>query len=352
MPTEKDENGRQAVFTVGESREESIRIEDSPKPEIGPTEVLVHNRFAGVNFAQIEQRRGVYEGIGYRDWEPPLITGHECSGIVEEVGREVDSWSEGDRVLISTLEGGLREYFTFDTEKVLGEGDGTEITLAFDLRSDTDLAEVLPFAIQGLTAYGCLNVWSDITAEDNVLLHAAAGGVGSMAVQLADKIGATSFGTASTEEKLSYATELGLDYPIQYTEEDTVEQVRDVLGTDDGIDLTIDGVGGSAFKESVELTDRFGDIIVLGVASGRPGIVSTPKLIFQNVSVKGQHLWNSLAYSDTQRFERGMDELLEMYYQDEIVSHIDEVFSIDDLVEAHEYVAERNSIGKVAIEFD
>lgn len=343
---------QEVVFTEGDGPEESIEFREAPVPSIGSSEVLVENRVAGINYADVNVRQGVYEGCGYRSYEFPCLGGFESGGVVVETGEDVTEFEVGDRVGYINIDGVLREYVTYDTDVPFGPGTGEQAKWIRKLPGRADLVEVQQLLVQATTAYLSLHYWGSVSAGDNLLISAAAGGVGTQLVQLADAADVTTFGTASTEEKLDVCRYLGLDHGIDYTEEDTVEAVREVVGEDGGIDLAVDGVGGRIFKDALELLNPLADVVSLGNASGRPGMVSTPNLVFGGHAVKGAHLFGEALYGSTRPYQRALDDVMGMYLGDELRPIVDREFDVEDIADAHRYIQDRDSIGKVVLRFD
>jgi NADPH2:quinone reductase len=179
------------------------------------------------------------------------------------------------------------------------------------------------------------------------LIHAAAGGVGTAAVQLASLADAETFGTASTEAKISLALDLGLDHGIQYTETD----FRDVIAaeTDEGVDLVLDGVGGQTFDRSLDALEDFGRIVTYGVASGEVAKADTSRLLFENKSVIGFHLGNAMR-NRPESVLSAVPELSRLLADGELEVVVGETFDLEDAAAAHQYVEDRKSVGKVVLE--
>jgi NADPH:quinone reductase len=319
---------------------------EADRPEPGPGEVRIEVEAAGVNFADVMQRRGEYPGGP----EPPFTPGMEAAGTVDSVGENV-SLRRGDRVVAMIDRGGYAEYAIAEPESVfpIPEGMGFE--------------EAAGFPVQFLTAHGCLFEWGGLErgaegASENssgrspradgerVLIHATAGGVGTAAVQLASRAGAEVFGTASTG-KLEHAAEMGCDHPIDYTEEDFVEEIRE--RTDgEGVDLVLDGVGGETFERSPKTLVPFGRIVTYDVASGEPGRVETPEVFFRNASVIGYHLGRALRH-EPNRVLKSVSDLTEGFADGELEVSVGETFPLAAADEAHGFVESRESTGKVVL---
>lgn len=301
---------------------------DRPEPESG--EVRIEVEAAGINFAEIMQRRGEYPGGP----EPPFTPGMEAAGTIDTVAEDVDL-QIGDRVVAMLDSGGYAEYVTVDSESLFPISEG----MSFE--------EAAGFPVQFLTAHSCLFGWGGLDGDENVLIHAAAGGVGTAAVQLASREGAETFGTASTAEKLELAEDLGLDHPINYTETDFAEEIAEATDGE-GVDLVLDGVGGDTFERSVEALAHFGRIVTYGVASGEPGRVETPEVFFRNASIIGYHLGRTLQ-QDPDRVLQAVPDLTDGLSSGDLDVIVGETFPLAEAAEAHRFIENRGSSGKVVL---
>jgi NADPH2:quinone reductase len=301
------------------------------RPDPGPGEVRIDVKAVGVNFADVMQRRGHYHGGP----QPRYVPGMEAAGVVDAVGEGAEA-EEGDRVVAMVDGGAYAEYVT-----------APAFTL-FDVPAGTSFREAAGFPVQFLTAHHCLHEWGDLEADERVLVHAAAGGVGTAAVQLADAAGAEVFGTASTAEKLDLADRLGCDHSINYTDVDFVDVVED--RTDgDGVDLVLDGVGGETFTRSVDALSHFGRVVAYGAASGEPGTVDTATLLFGNKSVEGFHLGRAMQ-RDPERVYQAVPELSSMLAAGDLEVVVGQTFDLADAADAHRALEDRETTGKVVLE--
>lgn len=315
------------VTEYGDS--EVLETVDRDVPEPGPGEVRVAVRAAGINFADIMQRRGHYQGGP----SPPYVPGLEVAGVVDAVGEGVGR-DVGDEVAGFVETGGYAEF-------ALANAAGL-----FDLPDGMSFAEGAGFPVQFLTAHNCLFEWGGLESDESVLIHAAAGGVGTAAVQLADAVGATVYGTASTPEKLDLAADLGCDHPIQYTEEDFVEHVRD--RTEDGVALVLDGIGGETTTESLEALSHFGRMVSFGAASGDPGRPTTSDLLFNNHTVIGYHLGQAMA-RDPARVLQAVPTLTERLESGALSVVVGREFPLEEAAAAQQHIEDRDSTGKVVL---
>lgn len=303
---------------------------EADRPEPGPGEVRIEVEAAGINFADVMQRRGEYPGGP----EPAFTPGLEAAGTVDAVGENV-SLQTGDRVVAMLDRGGYAEYAIAEPESIFPVPEG----MSFE--------EAAGFPVQFLTAHGCLFEWGGLEEGERVLIHAAAGGVGTAAVQLASRAGAEVFGTASSDEKLEHAARMGCDHPIDYTEEDFVEEIRDRT-SGEGVDLVLDGVGGETFERSLKTLVPFGRVVTYGVASGEPGRIETPEVFFRNASVIGYHLGRALRH-EPNRVLKSVSDLTEGFAEGDLEVSVGKTFPLSAADEAHRFIENRESSGKVVL---
>lgn len=226
---------------------ESVRL-----PDPGPGEVQVGHRAIGVNFIDTYHRSGLYP------LELPSAIGMEASGVVEKVGDGVEAFRPGDRVAYGAgPPGGYAEARNIGVERVV------------ELPDEIEHRQAAAIMLKGMTVEYLLRRTFEVEAGMDVLWQAAAGGVGLIACQWLNEIGARVFGTVSTDEKAERARGAGCDHPIKYTEQDFVERVLE-LTDGEGVHVAYDGVGKSTFRGSLDCLGRRGMLVSFGNASGAP----------------------------------------------------------------------------------
>lgn len=307
-----------------------LETREEPIPEPGASEVRIRVERAGVNFADIEKRRGNYPNGP----TPPYVPGIEVAGRIDATGPDVDRHC-GEAVTAIVDGGGYAEYAIARADRLIEPPEGV------------DLVAAAAIPVQFVTAHNTLFEWGELTDADRVLVHAAAGGVGTAAVQLASRAGATVFGTASTERKVTLAEELGVDHPINYEDEDVVTAI-DAITDGDGVDLVLDGVGGEAFTAGVDALADFGRIVTYGVASGDVPTVAAPRLLFENKSVRGYHLEHALEHAPG-RVQTGIDRLTERFERDDVRVVIGGEWPLTEAEQAHAAIDSRETTGKVLL---
>lgn len=310
---------------------ETLAVVDRDVPEPGEEQVRIRTEAIGVNFADIMQRRGTYPGGP----EPPYVPGFEAAGVVDAVGAAVTGLSEGDRVVGYPDGGAYAEYAVCRAEGM------------FEVPEEMDFETAAGYPVQFLTAHNCLFEWGGLEAGERVLIHAAAGGVGSAAVQLASQAGAEVFGTASTDEKLDYVAKMGCDHPINYVEDDFVDALEDATDGE-GVDLVLDGVGGETHKRSYDALSHFGRVVAYGVASGDVPEPNVWELLFENHSVIGFHLGQSMNH-DPERVLGAVPELSDLLVSGDVEIHVGATFPLENAAAAHQHIEKRENIGKVVL---
>ncbi|MFC7322821.1 quinone oxidoreductase family protein [Halobacillus campisalis] len=302
---------------------------DRPIPEQG--EVLVKVTAIGVNYADTARRQGAY----VIPTPLPFIPGAEVSGVVEKVGEGVGKFQEGDRVVTLIGSGGYAEYVTVDAK--------TLIPLPAELEDESAVA----IPLQGLTAYHLLKTMGRIEQGETVLIHAAAGGVGSLAVQLAKHFGAGQvIATASTAEKLALAQELGADHLVNYTNPNWREEVMEATDGK-GVDIALEMAGGNIFHETIKCMRSFGRVVIYGVASGQPAEMYPSGLMNRNLSVIGFFLPQIM--KKPALFESSLQELLQLVQQGKLKLTIGGVYDLEDAAHVHELLQGRKTKGKLIL---
>lgn len=312
----------------GESDVLEIVEVNRPKPASG--EIRLDVKAIGINFKDIRQRLGLVPVDEF-----PFVPGMEAAGVIDAVGPNVNR-SIGQKVVVRVHSGAYAEAVTAPEE------------LIFDIPNNVSFSEAAGFPVQFLTAYGVLFNRGNLEADDRVLIHAAAGGVGTAAVQLASAAGAEVFGTASTAAKLKIAAELGVDHPINYTEKAFEKEVNRIT-KGGGVDLVLDGVGGEVFNRSLEALAPYGSIITYGAASGESGCLEdTTHLYGGNNAILGFHLTNTLKYSP-EKLLPAIGDLSDRLAKGALRVIVGEKYPFEEVGRAHDYLFNRESSGKVIL---
>lgn len=310
---------------------EVLRHADVERPEPGDGEVLIEVRSAGINYADTMRRRNQY----LVRQELPFVPGSEVAGVVAEVGKGVDDVSEGDRVVSLIGTGGYAEYAIAPTEAIIPLPEGL----------DFDEAAAIP--LQGLTAYHILKTSGAMQEGESVLVHAAAGGVGTLAVQMAKLMGAGKvIATASSRTKLDLAESLGADELIEYTDEDWPERVREAT-YGEGADVILEMVGGDFPAKNLRCLNVFGRMVVYGAASRDRGSLVPAELMKKCHSVIGFYLPQIM--SRPELFVPSLREMLGWISSGDLQLVIGARYPLEETAEAHRALEGRETTGKIIL---
>ena len=305
------------------------RERDEPAP--GPGEVAIRVTHTGVNFADVQARRGTYHG----GQQPPFVPGLDCVGTIAAVGHAVDGFRVGQRVAAFPPNGSYAEVVVVPVVTVYPLDPAI---------ADDDAAALLML----VTAYNVLTLAGRFTPGENVLVHAAAGGVGSTAVQMARALGAGRiFATAGGAAKCAIARDAGADVAIDYRSEDFARRVLDETNGR-GVDLILDSVAGEIFDNGLTALAPFGRIVAFGMASGTPGSVRTNDLHPSNRAVIG---YSSGSYRKLRpaALRPGAEASLRLVAERKVSVVIGARLPLRDAAEAHRLVESRASHGKVLL---
>jgi NADPH:quinone reductase len=308
-----------------------LQYVDVERPEPGEGEILIEVRSAGVNYADTMRRRNQY--VEAQDL--PFIPGSEVAGIVAEVGEGVDDVSAGDRVVTLLGTGGYAEYAVAPAGNLIPLPEGL----------DFDHAAAIP--LQGLTAYHCIKTSGALKEGESVLVHAAAGGVGTLSVQTAKLLGAgTVIATASSEEKLDLARSLGADVLIDYTEEDWPEKVREAT-EGKGADVILEMVGADFPEKNLKCLNVFGRMVVFGAASRDRGTIVPVALMKRCHAVVGFYLPQIMRRPDL--FVPSLKEVLGWISSGDLKLTIGGTYPLENAAEAHTALEGRQTTGKLLL---
>ncbi|MEH7376249.1 MULTISPECIES: quinone oxidoreductase family protein [Bacillaceae] len=307
---------------------EVLEYGDIAEPVIGPDEILLSMKAIGLNFADIYRRKGNYHLAG----EPPYILGYEGAGIVAKTGSNVHGISIGDRMAFADVPYANAEQVAVPVEKAIPVPD----TISF-----ADAASVL---LQGLTAHYLTKDSYAVKKNDTVLVHAAAGGVGQLLVQIVKLLGGTAIGLTSSFEKRAAAVKAGADQVFLYKDNWKEQVLEETNGK--GVDVVYESVG-STLQDSFEVTRTGGTVVFYGMAGGDPALVDPRMLMDTSKTLTGGDLWNVLT-SREERIARS-NELFRWMEAGKLVVSEPTVFPLQDGQEAHRYLEGRKSMGKILL---
>jgi NADPH2:quinone reductase len=312
---------------------QNLLLAEEPDPTPGPGQLLVSVEAAGVNRADLLFRSGRYHS------GPPLpaIVGSEGAGTVVAVGADVTGFSVGDRVLAFGGIGAPGFY------RELAVVDPNQAVL-IPANVPTSAAASLPVA--WLSAWHCLRVLAELRAGETVLIHAAASGVGSAAVQIAKDVGATVIGVVGSADKQRWISELGADHTLNRREADIVAEVDRITGGR-GVDVALDAVGGDAFAQSLKAVAAGGRVVALANVALAPSTVDTRDFYPKNVRINGFQLTNLMRSGWDPKPE--LRELLDAVHDGRFTVPIDAAFPLADAAKAHLLLESGDTQGKVVL---
>ena len=300
-----------------------LRLADLPVPEPGDGEVLIRVSAVGVNYADTHQRTNDY----LAPYELPLVPGGEVAGVREDTG---------ERVVAMTGTGGYAEYAT------------APAALTFPIPEGVDDATAVALLIQGLTAWHLYRTSAQLRPGESVVVHAAAGGVGSLAVQLGKPLGAGRvIATASTEDKRALALELGADVAVDAAPAGVKERLEEA---NEGrkVDVVFEMAGGEVFEQSLRALAPFGRIVTYGIASREPNQVSTGSLMRRSHAVVG--FWLMHAIGRPAMVDDALADLFERVRRGELRVHVGATYPLSEAARAQVEIAERRTTGKVLLD--
>ena len=308
---------------------EAMEYKDVPNPDPGTDEVLLKLGACGVNFIDVYQRTGLYPV------NLPYILGLEGAGSVEQIGNDVSSFSIGDSVAFTGAAGAYAEYVVVPAGKLVR------------LPQEIDFRSAAAVMLQGMTAHYQAFSTYPLKSGDTCLVHAAAGGVGLLLVQMAKQCGARVFGTVSTEEKAALARSAGADEVILYTQKDFEQDVKS-LTDGKGVNVVYDSVGKDTFEKSLNCLSLQGYLVLYGQSSGPvppfdPAILNTKCSLF----LTRPSLFHYIA--DRASLEKRAEEVLDWVAKGQLNLRIEHVFPLAEAADAHSSLEGRKTTGKVLL---
>lgn len=307
---------------------EVLEYREIADPVIGPNEVLIRMKAIGLNFADVYRRRGNYHLAG----QPPYILGYEGAGIVEQVGADVHGIHVGDHLALADVPFANAELVAVPVDKAIPLPD----SISFE-----DASSVL---LQGLTAHYLTKDSYAVKSNDVVLVHAAAGGVGQLLIQIAKLLGGKVIGLTSSKEKAMVAQEAGADNVFLYSDDWKLAVLEETNGK--GVDVVYESVG-STLMDSFAVTRIGGTVVFYGMAGGDPVAIDPRMLMDTSKTLTGGDLWNVLT-SLEQRVTRSR-ELFQWMEEGKVRVSKPTIFALHDGQEAHRYLESRKSTGKILL---
>ena len=333
------------VVTTKNGGIEVLEVQDAPDPVASAGEVVIQVKAAGLNFADILARQGLYPDGPKK----PCVMGYEVAGLIGATGDGVDSSLVGKPVVAMTR-------FRGQAEKVV-----VGVHQIFEKPESLSFEQAAAIPVNYLTAYALLVVMGGLREGEAVLIHNAGGGVGLAAIDIAKKIGAVTYGTASPG-KHEFLRERGLDHPIDYRNQDWLPVLKQ-LTNDRGVELVLDPIGGSHWKKSYAALRTTGRLGMFGVstasANGLKGklklikaAVQMPRfhplsLLSKNRGVFGLnlgHMWH-----EPEKVGQWVGAIMEGINEGWVRPYVDKAFPFNEAGAAHSYMEERKNTGKVIL---
>ncbi|HSF46852.1 MAG TPA: NADPH:quinone oxidoreductase family protein [Burkholderiales bacterium] len=311
---------------------ESLTVEEIanlPQPGKGEVKLAVHA--AGLNFPDTLMVAGKYQV------KPPLpfSPGMECAGIIAEVGEGVSEVNPGDRVMAMTGYGAM-------AEEVI-----TSATRVFRIPDSMNFEQAAGFPVTYGTTYYALVDRARLKSGEVLLVHGAAGGVGSNAVEIGKILGATVIATAGSDEKLQVAKRYGADHAVNYSTGSIRDRIK-ALTDNRGVDVAFDPVGGDVFDETLRSMAPHGRLLVIGFASGRIPAAPANLVLLKNCDVVGVY-WEGFMLRDPRKNRENFDTMLRWFEAGKLRPPVSSTFPLDQIAQAMHTLLSRRSTGKLII---
>jgi NADPH:quinone reductase len=305
---------------------EVLRLVELPAPSPGPGEILVRNHAIALNFIDTYQRKGLYK------LPLPSGMGSEGAGTVEQLGEGVEGVSVGDRVAYYGPKlGAYADLFSVAADR------------AVPLPADIPFEIAAGAMMKGMTAHAFLTQTYRVKAGDTILVHAAAGGVGSIMAQMAKSLGAVVIGTVGSKDKLTAARENGCEHVILYGEEDVAARVRDITGGQ-GVRAAYDSVGAATFEGSLNSLGRRGWLVSFGNASGPAPAIAPLRLMNGGSLVLTRPTVGDFVSTRAELLDTA-GSLFGQITSGAVKIHIGQRFALADAAEAHRVMESRSTLG-------
>lgn len=311
---------------------EVLQYEEVPAPVAGPGQAVVRLEYAGVNFGDTPQFHGTYPGA-----KVPMTPGAEGVGVITSLGEGVTGLQVGQRVATGGDLGTCAELIAVNADRLIPLPEGM------------DPKQACAVLMQGRTAHYLTQDAYPIREGDRVLIHAGAGGVGSLLIQLAKRAGAYVFATVSSEEKADFARDQGADHVINYTTEDFAEVILEATNGK-GVDAIFDAIGKTTIAGDLRCCARRGHIVMYGAASGPP-----PPIDFSQQAMRPRgSVYVSIHYGADYRRDTAEQigrayDLFRWVQEGELRLHIHREYPLAEAADAYTEIENRGTMGKILL---
>jgi putative PIG3 family NAD(P)H quinone oxidoreductase len=321
-----------AVFADGAGGPEVLVVRELPDPEPGPDEVVLEVAAAGLNRADLLQRQGFYP-------PPPGasdVLGMECSGTVAAVGDGVEGWAVGDQACALLSAGAYATHVTVPAGQLMPVPAGAGLVEA------AALPEV------ACTVWSNVFMLAHLAADEVLLVHGGAGGIGSFAIQLASAAGARVFTTAGTPDKRAFCESLGAERAVDYKEEDFVAVLKEATGGR-GADVVLDNMGASYLKRNVDVLATEGRLVVIGMQGGSKGELDLNALLRKRGAVLATTLRARPAEEKAAICASVVEHVWPLVADGAVKPIVEGTIPLDDVRRAHELMESGSHTGKILL---
>ncbi|MEO7672806.1 MAG: NAD(P)H-quinone oxidoreductase [Pyrinomonadaceae bacterium] len=326
-----------AVYIKSFGGPENLEIREVPDPP-KPTgsQVLIRVKAAGLNRADLLQRRGHYPPPpGYS----PNIPGLEFAGDLAEIGDDVAGWKTGDRVFGITAGEAQAEFLMIES------------SLLARIPENLTFKEAAAIPEAYITAHDAVFTQGKLKSGEMLLVHAVGSGVGLAAIQLARAFGATTVGTSRTADKLDRSKEFGLDEAILTGESAEFSTILKTKTSGRGVDVILDLVGAAYFRENLESLATKGRLMLVGLTSGTLADIDLTVALHKRLTIIGTVLRGRSTEEKAEATRRFSEEVIPLLANGKVRPNVDKVYPAESVGEAHAYLESNNSFGKVILEF-
>lgn len=327
-----------AVFINDYGAVENLSVGEAPMPQMRPKQVLVKVDFAGLRWGDVMARNG----LPSRERPTPFIGGQEASGVIEAVGAEVEGWQPGDRVMAMPAGGAFAEYLATSPSRIQRVPD------------NVSLEQMLAYPVNMRTAYYMVYTWAKVQEGDRVLLHAAAGGVGLLALQILKRKfkNVPVVAIASTDEKLERLKKEGADYVINRKTQNYVDEVLEIWGRKasgfatggqqaGGVDVCFNGVSGDTLDTDWQVIRKRGRWVIYGYSAGR-GRLDTSKFGYDGITVMP---FSSIAWMGTPDYQAAGEFIDNWLHTEKLITPT--ICPIEDMQDVQRAFEQGETTGKV-----
>lgn len=326
-----------------ESLHENLLFDDLPEPDIDDNEVLIKIHYAALNHRDLWIAKGLYAGI-----KLPVVPGSDGAGTIHKLGKNVNDFSVGDKVIINpSLDWGEEESFQSKEYRILGMPDNGTLSefikidkkYVYKKPAQLDLEHAAAIPLAGLTAYRALFTKAKIKKGDNVLITGIGGGVSTLAMLFAITHGTNVFVTSGSDDKIKKAIDLGAVAGVNYKNDNWHNDI--IKLSDNNISIIIDSAGGDTISKSLDIINYGGKIVTFGATTGKVKDFEIRKVFWKQIRLLGTTMGSDSDFKN----------MVDFVNQHEVNPVIDEVFSTNDIVKAFIKMDSAKQFGKIVIKF-